>query len=341
MDISPHVTLWCGENSNTPIVNATIMLQRRLIMWCVLVSILLTGVHAARLPEPGSDPDAWGEVLNAFLLTSFDDNGSLLPRSVDGSQIGLETIIAENIAIASITGDRIEEKTINAEEKIMDGSITWHEIADGTVQESSLAPDSVTSEKIVDGSITENDLALGAVDSAAILDDSISWVDISIESITGDRLIDNEISSIKITDGTIQAIDIALETITGDNIEEGTITGDLIAEESINGDHVVDETLTGSDIAGDSELTVASVDAQLFFLSPTEITASCVTLGCTATAVCPDGSTVLFGLYSDASQNCANAPLSCNGYCGVGAVSCGVIASVDQASAYVVCARVQ
>jgi len=57
----------------------------------------------ARLPIPGSDKGAWGEVLNEYLSVSHADNGSLGLNSVGALQLKSNAVTAAAIADSTIT----------------------------------------------------------------------------------------------------------------------------------------------------------------------------------------------------------------------------------------------
>lgn len=52
----------------------------------------------ARLPQPGGDQGAWGSILNEFLLTSLNANGTLKDNSVTGATIANGSISLSKLA---------------------------------------------------------------------------------------------------------------------------------------------------------------------------------------------------------------------------------------------------
>lgn len=57
----------------------------------------------ARLPVPGSDNGAWGDILNDYLLQTHDGDGSLKSNVVTSSALAVDAVDATHIANGSIT----------------------------------------------------------------------------------------------------------------------------------------------------------------------------------------------------------------------------------------------
>lgn len=91
----------------------------------------------------------------------------------------------------------------------------------GSVSNSNLAPDSVTSDKIQNGTIKGEDIAN--------------------DTITGDN----------IADGVVTGSHIANNTIINSNIVDGTITGDKLASGTISSDNIMDGTIQIVDLSED------------------------------------------------------------------------------------------
>lgn len=94
----------------------------------------------ARLPQPGSDQGTWGTILNDFLSTSHDTDGSLKPDVVSS------TTIADG-AVTETHLDAAAQAKLNNVGTVADGSITEPKLAtalqtkiNGKADTSSLAP---------------------------------------------------------------------------------------------------------------------------------------------------------------------------------------------------------
>jgi hypothetical protein len=77
----------------------------------------------ARLPQPGSDQNTWGTILNDFLSQSLDGGGGLKAGTVGASQLA-------NSSISTA--------------KLQDGAITSAKIADGAISSTKIAADPST-----------------------------------------------------------------------------------------------------------------------------------------------------------------------------------------------------
>lgn len=53
-----------------------------------------------RLPQPGPDKGAWGELLNEFLRQSHSEDGSIKPSAVGASQIATGTVAEDKLSSA-------------------------------------------------------------------------------------------------------------------------------------------------------------------------------------------------------------------------------------------------
>jgi hypothetical protein len=190
----------------------------------------------------------------------------------------------------------------------------------------------VISDTILDGSIEQNDLADNSVGSEQILDGSISEADMGVESITAQHISQNAIADHNmIADGIITGSDIAFDTIAGVNIKNGSISSSKLIPGSIN----------EASIDPEAALDVASVEANMFFISMETVTASCSTPGCTATALCNGARNILYGMSSTSSSFCDTNPSQCSAYCDVAPDDgCSATASDSNASAYIVCAQI-
>lgn len=85
----------------------------------------------ARLPQPGADSGAWGDILNDFLSQSHDADGSLKAGVVEESNLSSDVVTK-----------------LNTTSSVADGSITTTKLADGAVTTAKL--DTTTSANLKD-----------------------------------------------------------------------------------------------------------------------------------------------------------------------------------------------
>lgn len=105
-----------------------------------------------------------------------------------------------------------------SEFNILDDSITWTKLANGSVISDKLAYGSVTSDKIDVGSITSDKLSNNSVTTIAIAD----------ESVTGAKLQDGSISDAKLAGLSVSSIKLQDNSVTEEKILDGSISSSKI-----------------------------------------------------------------------------------------------------------------
>jgi len=98
--------------------------------------------------------------------------------------------------------------------KIVDGTITGDDIADGTVDTVDLANEAVISSKIADGTVTGDDIA----------DDTISGADIANGAIDTAELASEAVTTNKIMTGAVTTSEIATDAVTSVKVQDGAVT---------------------------------------------------------------------------------------------------------------------
>ncbi|HSX34113.1 MAG TPA: hypothetical protein VLF62_00525 [Candidatus Saccharimonadales bacterium] len=82
----------------------------------------------ARLPNPGSDDNVWGDVLNDFLLQSHKTGGGLKDDIVGATQIQDNSISAGKLQTDAVTTIKIQNDAVTTA-KIVDDAVTTAKIA--------------------------------------------------------------------------------------------------------------------------------------------------------------------------------------------------------------------
>ncbi len=77
----------------------------------------------ARLPQPGGDTGAWGEILNEYLGVSLETNGSLKPLSVATQQLVNDSVIESKLSPAVRT--KLNSLSTTVELRNTGTSIEW------------------------------------------------------------------------------------------------------------------------------------------------------------------------------------------------------------------------
>ncbi len=68
-----------------------------------------------RLPQPGGDQGKWGEILNAYLLQSHSETGTLKADTVDSSQLKSNAVTTSAITDASVTAPKLANNAVTLE----------------------------------------------------------------------------------------------------------------------------------------------------------------------------------------------------------------------------------
>ncbi len=108
----------------------------------------------ARLPKPGGDAGNWGDILNEYLKTTLNEDGTL--RS--------DVVAEQNLSPAVRT-------KLNTSSTVADGSITTPKLADNVITNPKLAPGSVSNDKLA-GNIAQSQITNLTSDLAAKADTS-------------------------------------------------------------------------------------------------------------------------------------------------------------------------
>jgi hypothetical protein len=76
----------------------------------------------ARLPQPGSDQNTWGTILNDFLSQSLDGSGGLKAGTVGASQLSNNSISTAKLQDGAITSAKIADGAISSTKIVADPS---------------------------------------------------------------------------------------------------------------------------------------------------------------------------------------------------------------------------
>lgn len=77
----------------------------------------------ARLPVPGSDSGQWGDILNTFLLTAHNADGTLKTGTVNGSALGDGTVSASKLSVSGGQNGQVLTK-----DTAQTGGLSWSTI---------------------------------------------------------------------------------------------------------------------------------------------------------------------------------------------------------------------
>jgi hypothetical protein len=136
-------------------------------------------------------------------------------------------------------------------------AVTTAKIADANVTTAKLADNSVTTAKIVDANVTTAKIADSAITSAKIADATIATGDIADAAITTPKIADGSITSAKLADGGISTSDIADLSVTTSKIADSAVTSAKIADGTIVAGDIADGAITSAKIL---DGTIATAD---------------------------------------------------------------------------------
>lgn len=77
----------------------------------------------ARLPVPGSDSGQWGDILNTFLLTAHNADGTLKTGMVNGSALGDGTVSVSKLSVSGGQNGQVLTK-----DTAQTGGLSWSTI---------------------------------------------------------------------------------------------------------------------------------------------------------------------------------------------------------------------
>ena len=84
----------------------------------------------ARLPVPGADENAWGDILNDYLAQSHKSDGTLKNGVVSTAQLVAGAVGATELAANAVVTAKIQDQAVTAA-KLADGTITSSKLAPG------------------------------------------------------------------------------------------------------------------------------------------------------------------------------------------------------------------
>lgn len=188
----------------------------KIIFPAIIVALILS-VAAIIMPfVVGSDAD---------LSTGSVDTDKLASNSVTSAKIADGTITdtdiistgISNIATKSITGDHINEGSINfshLKSDLYDVITGITEIANGSITSAKIADFTIAAKDIANNSITSVKIAADAVGSSEIQDGAVTDDEIATGAVTDDEIASGAVGSSEIANGAISTVDIGDDAVT-------------------------------------------------------------------------------------------------------------------------------
>lgn len=180
-----------------------------------------------RLPIPGKDNGAWGDILNEYLSQTHKSDGSLKDNVVTTNTIQRGTITEDRLDTATrdklniVGSGNIADDTI-ATAKLQDAAVTSAKIADGTIINTDISPAAaIAKSKLAPLNIADADVAAGA----AIVQSKIAnlTADLAAKASTSD--LTSGLAGKADTSHTHTAADITAGTVATARLGSGTADG--------------------------------------------------------------------------------------------------------------------
>lgn len=141
----------------------------------------------ARLPNPGGDAGSWGQILNDFLGSVHNIDGTLKENTIGAEQLKTDAVTNDHIAPGAVNAASLASD-VYINNAVVDGSITAAKLADNAVTAAKVAPGAISAAKIADGTITTAKLADGNITSAKLASGVIDGSKVAAGSISSTRL---------------------------------------------------------------------------------------------------------------------------------------------------------
>lgn len=190
------------------------------------------------------------------------------------------------------------------ETQIADDAITTPAIATGAVTADSIAANAVTAGSIAADAVTAGTIAAGVVGATEIAANSITATAIQAGAVTANSLAANSVSSTSIQADAITSIHVAANAIDAGMIQAGIINSNHIAANAVTSNAILADSITGSKIAS---YAIDATHIQAGAITADKITNGTTTIGAGTFSV-GEGTTV--GGYSGVAAFNTNSSTS-------------------------------
>ena len=193
---------------------------------------------------------------NVHINEETTAHGLTLGNLIKSTDTG--TVTSAMILDGTIVNADINATAAIAKTKISGTAITAADT--GTVTETLLASNAVTTAKIAETAVTNSRIAADAVTSDKIAADAVGTSEIANLAVTTGKIADSAVTSAKIADGTIVAGDIADGAITSAKILDGTIVAGDLADGAVTSAKILDGTILNADVSATAAIAKTKLD---------------------------------------------------------------------------------
>jgi hypothetical protein len=196
----------------------------------------------ARLPQPGGDDGAWGQLLNDFLVVAHDTNGTIKAGAVDSTAIQDNSVSGAKIQNDSVTNAKLNvgvgsDGQVLTKASASAGGFAWTSVAG--------SPDATTSAK----GLVQLAGDLGGVGTAAAAPIISAGAITDAKVAAGAAIAKSKLAALNIGDADVTAISESKVTnLTTDLAGKAPTTRTITAGTGLTG---------GGDLSADRTLTVA------------------------------------------------------------------------------------
>jgi len=221
------------------------------------------------------------EVLDT-LPTENNFDGRIVFLTIDkklyrynGTQEEFTAAVPTTDLTGTIVETQIADNSISTG-KIKANAITANEIAAGTITGNKIAANTIEAGNIATGTITANEIAAQTIETGNIKAGAITANEIAAGTITGNKIAAGTIEAGNIAAETITGNEIAAQTIAAAHIITGTITATQIATNTITANQIAANTITAGQIAAG---TITANEIATNTITANEIAANTITAG--------------------------------------------------------------
>lgn len=181
---------------------------------------------------------------------------------INGQRLQAKTVTGKKLKPRAVTNSRLGSNAVTGS-KIKNGAVASVDVANGSLAREDVTPDFFAGLQTAlgPGSVFESLLAVNAITTGKIADRAVTGVKLDPGAVSNSRLLNNAVTSSKIDDGTVAGADLADGAVSSAKIlDSGIATADL-ADDAVTTAKIARNGVTGGDLdaTGAAALDFASI----------------------------------------------------------------------------------
>lgn len=148
-------------------------------------------IHDVRVRWPANYPWDAGSIKDGAVTTD-----KLFGAAVTSGKIASGAVIHTKLGALAVKNENIDNSTISAGEKVVDGSVVTSLLGTGAVTNPKLSTDAVSTVKIQNDAVTTDKLGPASVNTTALKDDAVTSAKIDNNTVTRENVKNNEFSEV-------------------------------------------------------------------------------------------------------------------------------------------------